>query len=284
MPDANTYWTGKTDGTPLMQRSLVWLLRWMPLRVVYAVMALVVPFYMLFNRQAYRAIRSFYATRLGKGAMGSVAAVYRNYFTFGQVVVDRFAAFAGRSFLFNNDGVELFNAMAAEPDGFVVLSSHTGCYEMAGFTLVADPKPMNALVYAGETATVMENRRRILSAHHINMVTATADMSHIFTLSNALADGEIVSLPADRCYGSNKTVQCRFLGTDAEFPLGPFALAKSRQAKMLAIFVMKQSTHIYNVIVRPVDNPQHYADTLQQVVQQYPYQWFNHYDFFNTTQ
>ena len=295
MPDKpdNGKWSGRTDGTPLMQRSLVWLLRWMPLRAVYAVMAMVVPFYMLFGGAARRATRQFYTKCVGKSSMGSqidwrcshsvatgLWAVFRNYYSFGQVVIDRFAAFAGRRFRFENDGVELFDSLAAGPDGFVVLSSHTGCYEMAGFTLNSKDKHMNALAYGGETATVMENRRRILAAHNINMVVASDDMSHIFAINNALANGEIVSLPADRCYGSPKTVRCRFMGADAPFPLGPFAIAKSRQATMLACFVMKEATHRYKVIVRQIADAAHYAATLEEVVKQYPYQWFNHYDFF----
>ena len=64
-------WRGKTDGTPWMQRTLVRLFRWVPLGVLYGVMALVVPFYMLLDRKGSRASYSFARRRLGKSRSGA---------------------------------------------------------------------------------------------------------------------------------------------------------------------------------------------------------------------
>ena len=52
-------WHGTTGGTPWMQRTLLWLFRFIPIGFFYAVTALVIPFYMLFDRRGYRASYAF---------------------------------------------------------------------------------------------------------------------------------------------------------------------------------------------------------------------------------
>lgn len=276
---AYTEWSGKTDGTPFLQRALVRIFRYCPREIPYAVMALVVPFYMLFNRKGYRAIYRFFHLRMGYAPIRSFLSVYANHFRFGQVVLDRFAAFAGKKFHFDVDNQELFDQLAAGEKGFVQLSSHVGCYELAGYHLTSSTKQLNALVFAGETATVMQNRQRILAQHNMRMVPVASDMSHLFILNQALDEGQIVSMPADRLWGSNKRVRTTFFGAEASFPRGAFALAKAKEVPLLAVFVMKESARRYHIFVHHVANVEDYAAVLEQTLRRYPTQWFNYYDF-----
>ena len=101
-------WSGRTDGTPFMQKALIVLFKVVPLEVIYAIMALVVPFYMLFNHKGYIAIYHFFRLRLGKKPLSAFWHVYRNHYAFGQVVLDRFATYAGRRFKLEIDGNEHF--------------------------------------------------------------------------------------------------------------------------------------------------------------------------------
>lgn len=66
---------------------------------------------------------------------------------FAQVVIDRFAMYAGRHFHVDIEGMEYFQELAARPEAFVQLSAHVGNYELAGYTLVSDKKRLNALVF-----------------------------------------------------------------------------------------------------------------------------------------
>ena len=278
----HTQWSGRTDGTPWMQRSLIGLYRVLPLWALYTVMALVVPFYMLFNREGYRAIYQLFRQRLGHPPFRSFILTYCCHFRFGQVVLDRFAVFAGKRFKVDIDGVEHFDRLSHGDSGFVILSSHVGCYEVAGYTLTSHDKPFNALVYGGETSTVSEQRSRVLAAHNISTIQVASDMSHIFALNAALDRHEIVSLPADRLFGSHKTALCTFLGTPAPFPVGPYALARAKSAPILVIFAVKTRLRHYHIVVRPCADVVQYAAQLEEVVRQYPTQWFNFFDFWNT--
>lgn len=76
---AHDTWQGHTDGHPWMLRSLVAMFRWIDIRILYGVMAVVVVFYMLLNRRGYRAIRDLFRRRLGYGRWRTLRAVYKNH-------------------------------------------------------------------------------------------------------------------------------------------------------------------------------------------------------------
>ena len=57
---------------------------------------------------------------------------------------------------------------------------------------------------------------------HIRMIPVSPDMSHLFDINAALSKGEVVSIPADRIWGSPKKLVKCFLGGEASFPYGPF--------------------------------------------------------------
>jgi len=130
----------------------------------------------------------------------------------------------------------------------------------------------------------------------MRMIPASSDMSHIFVLNEALANGEIVSIPADRLFGSPRYVECDLLGSKARFPLGPYALALQREVPTLALFVMKESAYRYKIYIRRIEaDPipyknrkeqaanlaQHFAYELETILRKYPEQWFNYYEFWN---
>ena len=89
-------WSGKTDGLPWMQRGLIPFFRVSPLWLPYGIMAMVVPFYMLFSRKGYQAMYQFFRKRFGFGAWKSFWKVNANHFRFGQVILDRFGVYAGK--------------------------------------------------------------------------------------------------------------------------------------------------------------------------------------------
>ena len=275
-------WQGNTSGTVWMHQTLIRSFRFLNLRFVYLGMAVfVIPFYMLFAHRGYIAIYHYFRRRHGFGVWKSFYYVYLNHYRFGQVVLDRFAAYAGRKFEFERIGLPLFDELCSRQAGFIILSCHVGNYEMAGYTFTADRKRYNALVYSGEAETVMENRNRILSKHNIRIVPVKEDMSHLFVMNEALANGEIVSIPSDRIFGSSRFVECELLGEKARLPLGPFAMAMQRQVPTIAIFVMKDSAYRYKVYIREkvASLAQQFTREMESVLKAYPEQWFNYFEY-----
>ena len=284
-------WKGRTDGLPWMIRSLVVLMKVIDRRIIYCFMAIVVPFYMIFHHDSYLATYRFFRQRFHLGRIKSFLKVYANHFRFGQVIIDRYAAYAGKKFRFELDGNERFMELVNGERGFVQLSSHAGNYEMVGYGLTSTAKKINGLFYGGESKVMMDFRRKILAMHNVNLIEVDESMSHIFNMNAAIDRGEIVSMTGDRLFGSSKAIKCMFLGKEASFPMGPFALAVQKEVPMLAVFSMRYKGR-YRVYVRDIeqdeslpirarmtDMAKKFASELENVVRMYPTQWFNYYDF-----
>ena len=283
-----------TFGSAWLLNSLVKSLKYVDVRLIYAFASLfVMPVCLLLNTNrsrttAYRYLRH----RQGLGRMRSAWLTYVNHCRFAEVVIDRFAMYAGKRFKLQVERYDEFLRRADGEEGFMLLSSHIGCYEIAGYTLVSKRKRFNALVFGGEKATVMEGRQQQFDSNNIRMIPILPDMSHLFLVNESLANHEIVSIPADRCVGSAKTVECQLLGATASLPLGPFSVATMRGLDVLAVNVMKTSRRGYTAYVTPLaydkEAPrreqmrqlaQSYASELEARIRQYPEQWFNFYDF-----
>ena len=194
------------------------------------------------------------------------------------------------------EGYDKYLELCHGDSGFIILSCHVGNYELAGYTFKATEKRYNALVFPGEAKAVMENRNRVLSENNIHMIPMSEDMSHIFLINDALASGEIVSIPGDRIFGSPRYVECDFLGSRARFPLGPYMMALQREVPTIATFVMKVAAYRYQVYIRRIQTDdrqfanrqeqaanlaQHFASEIETILRQYPEQWFNYYEFWN---
>lgn len=287
-------WQGTTDGTSWMHRSLIGMMKVIPLWLFYLLMSFAVPFYMTFNHKGYISNYHYFRRRQGFGPVRSFFHVLACHWMFGTVIMDRFASYSGKKFRVEVPRMSMYEELCARNEGFVQFSSHIGNDELAGYELKA-PKNMNALVFAGEGKALTENRARVLGVNNVRLVNVSEDMSHLVILNNALADGEIVNIHADRVFGSNRTVRCEILGADAELPLGPFLLASMRDVPALSVFVMKAGLRKYRVhLFRPDEGleglsvgekaeamAKAYAGNITEVLRLYPDQWFNFYEFWN---
>ncbi len=267
-----------------MQRFLIVWLRHLNLRSLYAVMACVIPWYVLLNGRGRHAIWHYFRRRQGFGPMRSLRMTFLNFYRFGQVILDRFAVYAGQKFHFEVDGAEEFDRCLETGCGIVLLSAHVGNFEISGYSLSAKGRRINSLVFDGETETVMANRAKAFEGNNIRMIPVKADLSHIYLMNSALADGEIVTVHGDRLFGSSKSFVHDFLGAPARFPKGPFALAASREVPVFAVFTMRSGYKSYRMSLRRIDTAHGnitdaYMAELERVVRKYPEQWFNYYEF-----
>lgn len=285
-------WAGNTFGTAFMHRWLVRILRHSDVRIWYVFADIfVLPFCMLLSHGA-RTARHYFRRRCGYGRWKSLWMTYLNHMLFAQVVIDKFALYAGKRMKLDVVNGDTFRRLASRKEGFVILSAHIGNYEMAGYELLSDKKPFNALVYGQEKATVMQGRQNLFSGNNIRMIPIQSDMSHLFRMEQALAAGEIVSIPGDRVFGSPRTVTISLLGSTAAIPAGPFSVAAMRGLDVIAVNVMKTSTRGYTAYVTPLhyDKDQKrrtqiqqladgYAAELERMLRMYPAQWYNYFEF-----
>lgn len=289
---AEREWQGTTYGNGWMHRMLINTLKVIDVRILYIFSYIfVVPVCVLINKSRKTTYR-FLRHRIGFSPLKAAWKTYVNHCYFSQVVIDRFAMYAGKKFKYDIEGYDHFLALAKQPEAFVQLSAHVGNYEIAGYTLVAEDKPFNALVFFGEKESVMKGRNKMFEHTNIHMIPVKQDMSHLFEIDSALANGETLSMPADRLFGSKKTIEMDFLGAKADFPLGPFSVPTMRSVDVLAVNVMKTGGKKYKIFVTPLQYDklaarktqirqlaESYVNELERVVKTYPTQWYNYFDF-----
>lgn len=266
------------------------MMKVIPLPLMYLIMSLVIPFYLIFNHSGYLAIYHYFRKRHSSTPLGAFFRTWHNHIRFGEIIMDRFAAYAGKKFDVDVENPGLFYDNA--PDGFVQISSHIGNDEMAGYVLKT-PKRLNALIFNGEDSAISENRNKLLNSNNIRLIPISSDLSHLLLINEALASGEIVNIHGDRVFGSKKTFRCKVLGAEAELPAGPFLMASMRDARAIAVFVLKTGLKRYkallydltvtegNVRERAEAMAANYAGVMGGVLEKYPDQWFNYYEFWD---
>ncbi|MDR2979455.1 MAG: lysophospholipid acyltransferase family protein [Bacteroidales bacterium] len=300
-------WTGVTKGGTLGQWMLIRMLSIVNPTLLYFPLALIVPFYMLFNKKEYGAIYEYFRTQWGYFGWKAFSKTYQNHFIFGQCMLDKFAVYAGKKNFFNVKitGKEEAEKMLHDGRGIVVTTSHVGNFELLGYLsqldLPADKNPFSTfqaqnrdfhIMFGQETETILSNRVRSLSDHGISTVHASDNMTHLFAIRESLLNGGIVDVTCDRFTGSDKSITCDFLNGRADFPTSTFALAAHCNTHVLSVFCMKESRNCYHIYFKIIDADEviqsnekincyvkSYVRGIEEMLGKYPEQWFNFYKF-----
>ena len=271
-------WTGHTDGTPWMQRTLVHAFRYAPRWLIYAVTAVVSFFYVPCRSYSRRAQMRFFRYCFHLNRWQALRYTIRNHYEFGKVVMDRFAAYAGRTFRIVFDDKDAFDRLCDETN-FILLSSHMGNFEMAGYAL-RPHRHICAVSFAGETQVVMQQRQQQFTVNGISLIPVVeGDMSHVIAIHNALERGDIVSVPGDRMFASERSVAGTLFGYPVRVPEGPFRLARLTGKQIISMWVMKEDRDTYRIYTALVSTPQQYLDHIQTLLMRYPTQYYQYFDF-----
>lgn len=290
---AEQAWNGQTGGTHWMQRALVGLIRCTDVHVAYGLMHLWLIWYILVRPSVTRGAYLFHRRR-GRNSLSAALDVYRSFYHFGKVILDRFAVYAGHQFEIVVENKERYYDKMNRSEGFVLLFSHLGNSEMAAYSMSTPNKHMNILAFGGESPVVMAERAKVLARNNIGMIVVNpGDMTHIFEMNNALQRGEVLAVAGDRSMG-DKTISCSFMGAAASFPAGVFQLCVALHCPIVLTFVLKEPKnkyHIYTEELNPdtslsraqqaADLAQQFATRLEQMALAHPYEWFNFYDFWH---
>ena len=286
-------WTGQTGGTHWMQRALVGIIRHVDIRIIYGLMHLWLVWYVIVRPIPRKGIYRFHRHR-GRNRFQSAIDVYRSFYEFGKVILDRFAVYAGCEYAVEVENSELYYGRVKSEEGFIMLFSHLGNTEMAGYFLSTPEKKMHILAYGGESPVVTENRAKVLARNNIEMILVqNDDISHVYRINEVLQQGDVLAMGADRRM-EDSCIACPFMGADALFPKGAFQISVSMGKPVLLFFVIKEDARKYKVYCRQLEVEHHlskkdqvqalaneYAKQLEEMTIRYPYQWFNMYDFWS---
>ncbi len=290
-------WKGKTRGNLTGYKIFIAVLRYSGLPFAYFLLRFVALYFIVAGPESFKQIFRFYHHRMGYGFFRSIIFIYRNYYKFGQIILDKTATLAGfdAKFTFDFEGEEHLRQMVSDGNGGLFISAHIGNFEMAGHMLERINTRVNILMLDAEH----ERIKAYLSSFtnkSFHIIPIGTDNSHVYDLSEALKNHEIVCMHGDRFMPGSKTITCNFLGKVAQIPTGPFYLAMKYAVPVSFVFAMKEGNRHYHFYATPPryyaqqsslskrDNMLHemvqdYMEEVTQKIRRYPDQWFNYYDF-----
>ncbi len=287
-------WQGKSKGTKTGYRIFVMVLRRFGLSSAYLMLRFVAFYYFLFSRSSSKEIYTFFRQILGYKKLAALANVYRNYFWFGQSLIDKIVLMSGipNSFSFEFDGEQNLHEIAEKGKGGLLISAHVGNWEIAGFLMNRVDVKTSIVMFDGEHQKIKEYLDQVMTNRQINIIVVKDDLSHIYQISEALQKNEFVCIHADRFVEGTRTLKRDFLGKPASFPLGPFILAARLRVPVSFVFALKESKLHYHffasrpkvyaaldIKTQPEEMLSDYIAELEEKVQRYPAQWFNYYNF-----
>jgi len=291
-------WEGKSRGNKLGYQIFVFVCNRLGIWPAYFLLRVVAFYYVLFSPKTTRHIFSYFRRRLNFSWLQSSVHVYRNYYVFGQTLLDKIIVLGGikNKFSYHFDGIENLREIVAYKQGGILLSGHVGNWEIASQMLQGLNVKVNVVMFDGEHQQIKNYIERVTSDRAFNIIVMRDDLSHVYEIGEALQKNELVCMHADRFVKDKKTIAKQFLNSMARFPSGPFSIAATFKVPVSFVFAFKETSRHYHFyatkymqrhtndsksefVERLASN---FVSTLENKVNLYPDQWFNYYNFWES--
>lgn len=295
-------WKGQSRGGALGHQIFIWLLKNVGLKAAYTLLAFVAVYFIPFAPKGTKS-SWFYFRKIHKQSVFKACVnIYRNYFAFGQAIIDRVAVLSGikTNFTFEFDGEENIQRMVDEQTGGILISAHLGNWDIAGHFLGRINGKVNVIMYDQEHEKLKEMMNDVQvekkKVTNVNIIPLKDDLSHVLLLNQAVERKELLCVQGDRVPPGSKNFEFEFMGRQAEFPTGPFYLAAKYKIPISFVFALKEGSNHYHLYATPPKfyeikgSPiqrnegirliiEDYIKNLETKMQRYPLQWFNFYKF-----
>lgn len=285
-----------------VMRLMFWALRILRRPLLIPIVRVVTSYFFLFGRPA-RAASLDYLRRVSRAAPDAGLhpdwwTSFRHFSAFGDAILDKFDAWAGRltltSVSFENYGV-VRQAIDAGTGGLII-GAHLGnlevCRALAG---INKRVKLNVLAHTRH-ATNINRLLGMAGAVGFELLQVTEfDMALAFTLRERIAAGEWAVITGDRVpVHGDRTVQVKLLGEPAPLPIGPYVLAALLDCPVYLVFCLRRGgrNHIYfekfaervawsrrerDAVIAGL--ARRFAERLEHYMKLEPLQWFNFYPF-----
>ena len=293
-------WEGKTRGGTTGYRIFLFLLNTFGIKAAYGLLYMVASYYVLFAVKARRPMYYYFNNVLGFDKFKSFRYLFKNNISFGQTLIDKVALLSNvkNKFTFEFEGEEYLHDMANN-EGGLIISAHIGNWEIAGNLLERINTKVHVVMLDAEHRKIKALMDNAMTKKSMNIIPIKDDMSHLFSIREALMANEIVAIHGDRFLPGSKTMELDFLGKPAKFPTGPFYIAMKYKKPVVFVTAVKETNTHYHF---KSTNPELYIDsrniekrnselkkmigdyigTMEKVINAHPEQWYNYYYFWNT--
>ncbi len=292
MSAENKKWDGKTRGGVLGYKIFLKILRIGKFPFAYFILYFVALYFCIFAPRASKSHYQYFRSAHNFGVLKSIIGVYKSFYVFGQSILDKVGLIGGvkHNFTFDHSVSDILYKVPEQGKGALLISAHIGNYEIAGHFLTKLDVPINVLMFDGEDNQIKEYlEEEVMQEKRFNTIYLKEDRSHLFKMAAAMRNNEFICLHGDRFLDQHDTLTTDFFGKEARFPKGPFELAQRFDIPYVFVYAVKTSKYSYKFLTsnpkissdKPEQILKEYVSNLEEVLKEYPYQWFNYYPFWD---
>jgi|HigsolmetaAR202D_1030399.scaffolds.fasta_scaffold00150_25 predicted LPLAT superfamily acyltransferase len=283
-------------------RLIVWLAMHLPRHVVRFFLYPTVAYFILTSGQARKASRDYLRRTLGHEP--SWLDHWRHFFAFASCTLDRIYLLAEKFDAIDIDihRPEQVRATVARHPGCLLFVAHFGSAEALRVTAIKKRGlPLSILLDRNHGRMLTQ----LLEQVNPGLARSVIDASErgpnlVLKLKEALEEGRMIGIMADRALATDRAVEVELLGGKARLPVGPWQLAHSLQVPVILGFGCYLGDNRYaahfELFAESIKLPranreaaiqqlaQRYAQRLEYYAHLAPYNWFNFYDFWLDTE
>ncbi len=295
-------WSSRSVGRNWQHQIFYLLIRLGGRRAAYALLYVVVGYYVLFSRLARKRAEPYLSRRFpSAGRAMHLWHCYRLILTFGQVLIDRaVVGILGTDYLkVRLDDREALLKLRNENEGLLLMTAHVGNWQatMAALDFLDSPVLLLMVREAGDIDRLYHEHGEGECPYRI--IDPSGYLGGTLEMMGALKKGEIVCVMGDRLLGSDRSgVSTDFLGGEVSLPFSAYKIASATGAPIVIFFTCKEGGDRYRLeLARVIRVPQlvgrkaelfapyaaEFAAALEDFCQRNPYQYFNFFDMWLNT-
>ncbi|HNW82257.1 MAG TPA: lipid A biosynthesis acyltransferase [bacterium] len=287
-------WTGKSRGGSTGYKLFNIFLKYGGLPLAYFVLKFVALYFMVSAPVSVKSLYRYFRTAHNYGRFRSFYSIYLNFIALGETIIDRMAVIMGMSdkFSFNFEDEPVLRKSVESTEGCLMISAHVGNWQVAqAFLHRFSRNKVNIVMLDVENERIKQFIKNSVGGDNVNILLMNKGMDYLLDLVKAFKNKEVVCLHGDRFIEGSRTAEVDFFSMKAEFPLGPFALAKKFKVPASFTFVMKtgrKNYSFYATEAKVYDNEAEmmadFVKSLENILKKYPLQWYNYFPFWKVEQ
>ncbi|WP_118179978.1 acyl-CoA synthetase [Paraburkholderia phosphatilytica] len=292
-------WAQASERTSMpMLRAMTWISLRLGRRLSRLVHYPATAYFLLASPSARRASREFLQRALGRPA--TLGDIWQHMLTFGSTIHDRLFLLNERFDLFD---IELHNKALVRDAwlsgrGAFLLGAHLGSFEVMRAIGRTHPELRVAIAMYEENVQHINTLLAAMNPTVKQDVIGLGQVDSMLRVRDYLDSGSMIGMLADRSLlrdagGSTRSVE--FLGTPAEFPLGPLHMAAMLRRPVIFMTGLYRGGNRYDIHFETLADfskvergeraaeieraLRRYVGFVEQYCRAAPYNWFNFYDF-----
>lgn len=296
-------WSSKSIGSKFGHNFFYFMVKIGGRKLAYFFLYFIVGYYSLFYLSIRKKTDPYLSKRFpNSSAIERICHRYMLILNLGKALIDR--AILGIS------GEESIRLSFSNPSdikkiksldsGFILLMSHTGCWQVAMSALSEFKKPVNLLMLRNDQDIDKHYFEHGNAENLFKIINPEQFLGGTIEMINVLKKDEILCIMGDRVFGNNELcIEANFLGLDAKFPFSAQKIASISQKPIVVLYSHKSGPDSYELNISKIiripsklgkkkENYKPYVEqfvtSLESFVHEYPYQFFNFYDMWEPEQ